>query len=377
MDDSYSDGRGELAETVDAAGLANDTSLDQIDELLESCLDKLVEIAPVGSPEELSPLLPQGKPEAAKYILIELIKMDMAIACEQSPEVNSPPRIEDYLSAFEHILPQDDVPVDLVMEELQLRKEIGAARLMPMTIKNVFLSTGGVIGQLLGVAEATSAVQNRRGPPDVEIGSTIDDFLIIQTLGSGAFANVYLARQVSMHRLVALKVSRGTGDEPQALAQFDHPNVVRVFDQREIEEGQIHLLYMQYLPGGTLADVVKLVRTTSANNLSGQVLLDAVDRQLLRAAQVVPERSSVREWLAETPWPTVVAWIGIQLSRALADAHSRDVLHRDVKPANVLLSCRSDSKACRFSMSVLPAAPGELARRRALAARSATCRRST
>ena len=339
-----------LEETAEANSIAGDTSQSDLDSLLESCLDKLVEIAPVQSPERLAEILPQGDPATSRFVLVELIKMDMAIACEQSADPESPPTIEDYLEPFSDLLSKETVPVDLVMEELQLRREIGAT-VEADDYQRRFPEHRSVIGQLLGVAEATAAVQNRRGPPSVEIGSRLDDFLIVQTLGSGAFANVYLARQVSMHRLVALKVSRGTGDEPQALAQFDHPNIVRVFDQREIDDGQIHLLYMQYLPGGTLADVVKLVRVNTRDSLSGSLLLDAVDKQLLRAAQAVPERSSVRQWLEAAPWPMVVAWVGIQLSRALADAHLRGVLHRDVKPANVLLSAEAIPKLADFNVS--------------------------
>lgn len=340
----------DLAETAPQPTTASETSQEDLDHILETCLDRLVEIAPVDSPVQLSELLPDANDSVSRFVLVELIKMDMAIACEQTTTPESPPTIENYLDAFTHLLPKSEVPVDLVMEELQLRKEIGA-KVEAEDYQRRFPEHRSVIGQLLGVAEATAAVQNRRGPPDVEIGSQVDDFLIIQTLGSGAFANVYLARQVSMHRLVALKVSRGTGDEPQALAQLDHPNIVRVFDQRDLDDGQIHLLYMQYLPGGTLADVVKLIKGTPCEVLDGSLLLDTVDRRLLQAAQVVPERSSVRQWLADAPWPMVVAWIGVQLARALGDAHGRGVLHRDVKPANVLLSAEAIPKLADFNVS--------------------------
>ena len=58
-----------------------------------------------------------------------------------------------------------------------------------------------------------------------------------------------------MQRLVALKVSSDRGFEPQTLAQLDHPHIVRVFDQRQLPERQLRLLYMQYIPGGTLQSV--------------------------------------------------------------------------------------------------------------------------
>lgn len=70
------------------------------------------------------------------------------------------------------------------------------------------------------------------GPP--EVGGTLDDFLLVDRLGQGAFATVYLAHQTSMRRTVALKVAETEDAEAQTLAQLDHPNIVRVYDQRDV-----------------------------------------------------------------------------------------------------------------------------------------------
>ena len=51
------------------------------------------------------------------------------------------------------------------------------------------------------------------------------------------------------------------------------------------------------------------------------MLLETIDRSLFNAAQIAPERSSVRQWLTTAEWPTVVAWVGVQLARALDEAH--------------------------------------------------------
>ncbi|MGB7347053.1 MAG: serine/threonine-protein kinase [Pirellulaceae bacterium] len=322
-----------------------------IDEILEACLERFAAVAPLSDLSQLKRFLPDADPQTVKFVLVELIKLDMAMVSEKG----TVPPIEFYLEALPEYLPVDNVPVDLVMEEVQLRRETGETP-SPSEYKDRFPQFDSVIGHLLGVAEATSSVKNLAAPPELEIGSQIDDFLIVQILGSGAFAHVYLARQISMARLVALKVSRGTGDEPRALSQFDHPNIVRVFDQRELNQPPVHLLYMQFHPGGTLAEVVKAVREVDCDRRDGRVLLDTVDQQLLHLAQIVPERSSVRKWLSEAQWSMVVAWMGIQLARALSDAHRRDVMHRDVKPANVLLSNEGIPKLADFNVSYAGAA---------------------
>ena len=81
----------------------------------------------------------------------------------------------------------------------------------------------------------------------IGVGDKLDDFELVAELGKGSFATVYLARQISMQRMVALKVSEDHGMEAQTLAQLDHRNIVRVYDQRRENSYNLHLLYMQYL----------------------------------------------------------------------------------------------------------------------------------
>ena len=323
----------------------------RLDQLLEACLDRFLPHAPVGDPARLREFLPDGSPELAGFLIGELVKLDMAAAAEQGRE----PSLEHYFAALPDFLLPDQAPFDLVIEEFQLRREAGHDPKQAEYVER-FPQHAEMLLRFSCNAETVAAAGRPTAPGELADGAQIDDFVIVHELGRGAFARVYLARQLSMQRLVALKVSAGKGDEPQALAQFDHPNIVRVFDQRAVDEGATHLLYMQYLPGGTLADVVKRCRWCGPTLRTGQLVLDAVDDNLLDAAQQPPEGSQLRAWLAEASWPVAVAWIGGQLARALDDAHRRRVLHRDVKPANVLLSAEGVPKLADFNVSMAGAA---------------------
>ena len=81
--------------------------------------------------------------------------------------------------------------------------------------------------------------------PSLAIGQTIDDYEIVRLLGSGAFARVYLARQISLDRLVALKTSANQGNEARTLARFDHRHIVQVFAEHVDAPRNLRLLSMQ------------------------------------------------------------------------------------------------------------------------------------
>lgn len=185
----------------------------------------------------------------------------------------------------------------------------------------------------------------------IEAGQRLDDFDLLIELGSGVFARVFLARQRSLQRLVAVKISANRGTEPQTLAQLDHDYIVRVFDQRILHDRDWLLLYMQYLPGGTLLNLVQAIRRAGRPPDSGQALLDAIDNALESRGEIRPAESSTRTELATLSWPETVAWLGKRLADALHYATSRGVLHRDIKLANVLLAPDGTPKLADFNIS--------------------------
>jgi len=187
---------------------------------------------------------------------------------------------------------------------------------------------------------------------EIEIapGERLDDFDLLALLGEGQFAKVFLARQRSMQRLVALKVSTSRGAEAETLAQLDHPNIVRVYDQRFLDAKGVLLIYMSYLPGGTLLDVIERVKATPPAVRSGQLLLEAVDAALDRRGERPPAASLARQQWAARSWPATVCALGAKLASALDYAHRQNVLHRDLKPANVLLNAEGEPLLADFNI---------------------------
>jgi eukaryotic-like serine/threonine-protein kinase len=141
-------------------------------------------------------------------------------------------------------------------------------------------------------------------------------------LGGGGMAEVYLAHDEILARDVALKVLRGqyANDdgfverfrrEAKNAAALNHPNIVQVYDQGSTGDGTYYIA-MEYVPGGTLAERIK------------------------------------REGPLD---PREAAGIAARVAEALAVAHARGIVHRDIKPQNVLLTASGGAKVADFGIA--------------------------
>ncbi|WP_330232234.1 serine/threonine protein kinase [Nocardia sp. NBC_00508] len=302
-----------------------------------------------GFPPDLSGYLPR-EPAERRVVLIELVKIDLEYRWVR---YHFPKRLIEYRAEFAE-LRDAPLPAELLYEEFHaLRRASQAPDAATMSAEVTAPAADPGFAEL--TSDYRSTMIARPGAQVVldaiNVGDNVDDFDLLMRIGAGAFAQVYLARQQSMQRLVAVKISHNHGVEPQTLAQLDHEYIVRIFDQRLIADGELRLLYMQYLPGGTLLDVLRLLRATPTEQRSGQVLLDAVDKVLADKGEVRPTESAIRARTAGLTWPETVAWLGRRLADALQHASERGVLHRDIKPANVLLSAEGVPKLADFNVS--------------------------
>lgn len=169
-------------------------------------------------------------------------------------------------------------------------------------------------------------------------GERLGDFELLAVLGAGSFAKVYLARQVSLGRQVALKVAAPRGREAQTLACLEHEHIVRVFSETVDSERNLRLLCMQHVAGTTLANIIDDLAEREARTWSGKTILEAIDRLSSEPVALDPGALRDREALASCDFVEAVCWLGARLAEALAHAHSRGILHRDIKPANILVN---------------------------------------
>jgi len=192
-------------------------------------------------------------------------------------------------------------------------------------------------------------------PPGIlVVGDTIDDFEILDVLGKGAFGVVYLARQRSLARQVALKVTEIEGVEGRTLAQLEHAHIVQVFSETADATGQRRLLCMQFVPGANLQSVLAELQGVDRPSWTGGLLLETVDRLNRRPALYDPQAARERQALYEADWAETVCTMGIQLAAALSHAHRHGVIHRDIKPGNILVSQYGRAMLADFNLAFMP-----------------------
>ena len=167
------------------------------------------------------------------------------------------------------------------------------------------------MGSLEGMETVVKAASDTVAPPGLP---SVPGYAVSRLLAEGGMGQVYRARHLRLNREVALKVirpDRVSADllarfqtEAEAVAKLDHPNIVQIYEVGEYAEGEVKIpfLALEFVPGGTLES---------------------------------------RAGTSPMP-PAEAARVVRLLARAMAHAHTRGVVHRDLKPDNVLIAPPAD-----------------------------------
>ena len=174
----------------------------------------------------------------------------------------------------------------------------------------------------IGVTYRAKGGEQKVQPARDVIGSTISHYRVLEKLGEGGMGVVYLAEDTKLKRKVGLKIlpedltrdqdrKRRFITEARAAAAIEHPHIAAIYDIDEVE-GQTFIA-MEYVRGGSLRDSIRAEKLTLAKTLE----------------------------------------IAAQIAEALAKVHERGVVHRDVKPENVLMSEEGYPKIIDFGLAKL------------------------
>ena len=329
----------------------------------EPCRADQVELAVAEAwrqaPASLAEIWGACDPARSLNTLSAAIKTDMRVRAERGLDFQA----ALYLDQFSLLRDCGERVLSLIYEEYCLREERGEAVDPESFCARYSAWHDSIASQIRYHQVLSRAAKPEPLPHFPEPGDYFEEFHLQSVLGVGGAARVYLAVDKALgDRIVALKVSLDRGLEPAILGPLSHPHIVPVHSISFSDSG-LRGLCMPYQPGLPLDEVLKRLfqpktPPSSATSLRGELPVlapvAAPKADEARSREPAPTHTGWDGFPTHGDYSDGIAWIAARLAEALAHAHSREVWHRDVKPANILLTSRDGPLLLDFNLARHP-----------------------
>ena len=301
-------------------------------------------------------------------------KRELLAELQEDWAADRPAPPEHYLERWPTDPKADPDAASLLVAEIFQRRDRGEQPRVD-DYEERFPEHGRALGALVRHQDLLQSLSGSKQRPDRLLrlpaeGEELFGFRLRQPLGRGAFARVYLAEQPDLGgRPVVLKVSAAEGSEHHTLARLQHTNIVPIFSVHEDDRAGLRAVCMPYFGGGTLSGILEQLWTKTTRPTLGGQLVEALEEVGSPALGAGSEEQGDREGSdhrthepsAESQTPLAlmrglsyykaVGWIVAQVAEGLHHAHQRGILHRDVKPSNILLSAEGQPLLLDFNVA--------------------------
>ncbi len=289
----------------------------------ESCREKFESAWISGNPIPINQCLPIDTDPGFLATLEELIHIELEFAWQKiaaedddgHAAESKPASVESYIANF-HQLQDDNIVLRLVEQEIRCRKNASQdVRLDEYSNRFPKLTAG--IQALVTAIEGSSEQKTRQTKPNMSVGQRVGRYVISDRQGEGGFGLVWQADDSKLGRRIAIKQlsNRLAQNEEQRIrfineariaARLEHPGVVPVYDVEQSDQEQPYYT-MKLVHGKTLEEEIRDYHDTEVGSeqarLAGMKLLN----------------------------------VFVSICHAMQYSHDKDVIHRDLKPQNVIL----------------------------------------